>query len=157
MHIRGVAVLPFVFVLACSSADDEPPCAVAGTYTLTTELESGACELDDPSKATAQSQGGASTITVSSRQDSAGSFYVIEASGLQGGCAAQPAGQCQLQAKCDIQILDALDPNNRMGTFQYSWTFTRTGFTGLNTISLPPANNLSKGCASTLRATGTRR
>lgn len=137
----GVVVAVVVGVVACSS-DDEDSCEIAGLYTATGTLESGDCPVPtDPVTDTFEVKGDEATLTIQ---------------GVQGGCTGKIAG-CKWTASCQTRVLDALDPNDDQGTVQYSWTFSKTGFTGTSAISVPPAVSLPKGCRAIARVTGTRR
>lgn len=140
--VAFASVLALVF--GCSSSDDEPACTIAGTYTMVAAKESGTC---------ADTGGAASTITITQ----AGRDYDIEIQGFQGGCVGTTTAACKLQMACDVLILDALSAANNVGTLQAAWAFDAKGFSGINSISVPPAKSLPAGCFGTFKATGTRR
>jgi hypothetical protein len=132
-------------VVACSSADDDgDDCAIVGTYSMSTVLESGSCG--------AGMSGGATTVS----SDPAGG-YRIEVAGLPGGCHATSVSACKIQSNCDAVILDALNANQRTATVQHSLTFDAAGFKGSLTIAMPPAKSLPSGCLGTYQASGARR
>lgn len=133
--IPAVALSPLA--LACSSSTDDagPDCQIVGSYNVTiTEEAGGTC-----------GPGGNPTYTISDRGDGT---YALEVPGLQGGCVLEDIGQCKAQGKCDLTLLDAADPANATGGVSLSWTFTEAGFTGSNSLVLPPAKSLPEGCTS---------
>lgn len=148
-----IVALGFVVVsglVACSSSSSGPACQIEGSYSGVGSNAQGTC----PSGAA-----GPVTDTITARPPGAtGPDFLLEITGLQGGCALNyVAGEaCKVQGKCDLQITDALDPNNATGTVQYSWTFTNSGFTGTSTETIPPAKSLPKGCSTQETVTGTR-
>lgn len=142
-----------LLLVGCSSsASSGESCPFEGTYTFTNMLESGMCMA--PADAGAQSSNSVGTVTITAN----GGSYVLQLAGVTGGCIATQVGSaCKLQADCPVTITDAIDPTNATGTFQYSWTFTESGFTGLTTVNAPPAKSLPDGCSATDSSTGTRR
>lgn len=141
-HVLAVA-LSLTVVAACSSSEDDAAddCPIVGTYNIKGEPISGDC-----------GPGAEATYTVSAQ----GAGYLVEVPGLQGGCSLESAGTCKVQGKCDVVGTDALDPNNNVAGVSFAWTFTKSGFTGTNTLSLPPAKSLPAGCTGQYAITGSR-
>jgi hypothetical protein len=156
----GVALL---FASACASEPGASGagggCKIEGTYTLeaTLETQSAGCEdLFDP--ATNPNAGAQQVVTITAKPPGLrGPDFAIEIQGASGACAGDIVDACTVQTKCDLNVTDALDPNNATGTLQFSWTFSATGFEGLNSGALPPAKTAPKGCTFTSRAVGVRR
>jgi hypothetical protein len=153
--MRGVAfAVGLTAVLVACSGDDEPECVIAGTYTMTATPESqseGCADLGS-------GEGPPTTLTITERPPGAtGPDFAVEMSGLQGGCAANKTSACQIQTKCDVVLTDATDPANNVATLQFSWTFTESGFSGLNSGAFPAAKTLPRGCNFTSKATASRR
>lgn len=150
MGMKAMTGLALLMVAACSSSSesDAPICKVAGTYvmTATPQTASEGCPLKSGEA------GPPVTITITP----SGETFAVEMQGAQGGCTATVPEACKLQTKCDLVETDAIDPGNRVGTLQFSWTFNATGFSGLNSGSLPPAGSLPKGCTFQSSATATR-
>lgn len=142
MRLAPIVTISAVgLALACSSAD-EPPCEIAGLYTATGALESGDCPL--PTDAVAD------TFTVN------GDEATLTVQGVAGSVTGKVSA-CKWTASAEIKVLDALDPKNATGTTQYSWTFTKTGFSGTSAVSVPPAKSLPNGCRGIAKITGTKR
>ena len=141
-HVLAAASLVALLV-ACSSSTDGEDCAIVGTYSVLGTIESGNCP--DPGSDPV-------TYTISPR----GSVYAVEIQGLGGACAAEQTGTCKVQGKCDLGVTDAKDPNAK-GTFQFSWTFTASGFSGVATVSIPDAASLPGGCSGTVKHNASRR
>lgn len=147
-----VAASLFALVAACSSAD-EPSCRIGGTYTMTAtpDIQTEGCS-DLPQGPTS------SAVTLTPRPAGAtGPDFALEMQGLSGACAVNQSDTCKLDGKCDVTIIDATDPANNIATLQITWTFTESGFSGLNSGSFPAAKSLPRGCAFTSKANGTRR
>lgn len=147
-RIWSAAVVGLVCLVACSDGDkDAPACSIPGTYTMTAapETQSSGCSALPPAAPT--------TVTV----NSAGGGYSIEMQSLQGGCVATLVEACKIQAKCDFQATDALDPAQATGTLQFSWTFDAGGFKGINSGTIPKARSVPDGCTFTSNATAQRR
>lgn len=143
MRLFSALVSLFV-VVACSSSTDEEDCPIVGTYAVLGVVESGNCP--DPGSS-------AVTYTISS----APTGYEVEIQGLQGACTAEQTGACKAQGKCDVLVSDAKDPRANRGTFQFAWTFTASGFSGVATVAIPDADSLPGGCTGTAKQTATRR
>jgi hypothetical protein len=117
---------------------------------MTAVQESGDCNIEsDPAGVTI-------TITARPPEVTSGAPYAVEAQGLSGRCYAESPGACKIQAHCELVVTDALDPSNDIGTLQYVWTFDTAGFSGTNSVSIPPAKSLPDGCRGTAKATGKR-
>lgn len=143
--VLAAAALSLVAVACSSSSDDssEPKCTIVGSYRVAlVEEAGGTC-----------GPAGEPTYTISDMGDG---LYALEVPGLQGGCALEDIGGCKAQGKCDLTLTDAIDPANATGGVSLVYTFTADGFTGSNTIVLPPAKPLPNGCQSRYVATGTR-
>lgn len=157
--IMGVALA--AIVVACSSSDDGSAltnCEYVGTYSMTANLTSSACAADDPDAGVTGQSSEPHPVTVTvSGPDSTGSVYAVQLEGVQGGCRGEVLAGCKLQTKCEITLTDALDPANRVGTYQFSWTFTHAGYSGSETLNLPPAQNYSHGCRGEADVTATRK
>lgn len=149
--MRYMAVVVTVVLVACSS-DDEEACPIAGTYTMTATPEAQSEGCQD------LGQAGQTTLTITQRPPGkTGPDFALQMQGVQGACAVEQLAACKVQSKCDILITDATDPANNVGTLQFSWTFDRGGFKGINSGSFPAATSLPRGCTFTSQATGTRR
>lgn len=151
MRSSRLSVLPLLAALAvplagpgcASSTEDEPPCRIEGTYSVAATLESGDCAVSSSPV----------TDTISKLSDTR---YGLEIQGFTGGCLLDLVESCKLQGKCDVTTTDTLRPGD-VATVQYSWTFTRDGFSGFSAATIPPAKGLPNGCRATVRVTGTRR
>lgn len=142
MRLALAAAVLSTVALACSSSDDSAEdCNMVGTYAVTSTVETGDCP-----------DGAETTYTISAN----GSAYFLEVPGIQGGCSLEPIGQCKAQGKCDVVVKDAADPNNSVGGVSFAWTFSAGGFTGSNTMSLPPAKSLPSGCNGRYSISATR-
>lgn len=155
-HVALLAVAAFAgtSTMACA-APTEPAvsCPVAGTYTMTAEPETMSAGCSDLS-----SDVGPMTVTLTQRRPGkTGPDFSLELQGATGACAANFVDACKVQAKCDVQVLDATDPRNDVGTLQFSWNFDSEGFSGINSGSIPVAESLPKGCSFTSKAIGVRR
>jgi hypothetical protein len=141
--LRGVATFGLVaFVVVACSSSDEAQCQVAGLYVATATPESGNCPVStDPVTDTFEVKGDSATLIVQ---------------GLGPVCTGK-VQSCTWTASCPIVVTDATDPANKTGTVQYSWTFTKDGFSGTSALSLPPAKSLPSGCKGIARVTGSRR
>jgi hypothetical protein len=128
---------------ACSSSSDDvaETCEIVGTYRISGTLESGNC-----------GPGAESTYTISRN----GSGFALEIPGIQGGCLLEQIDTCKAQGKCDIVVVDALDPNNNVAGVSFAWTFTEAGFTGTNTLVTVPAKSMPEACQGTYAITATR-
>jgi hypothetical protein len=134
-----VAASLLVVLVACSSEEDD--CPIVGTYAVLGAAEAGNT-CPDPASSTISADG---------------PNYTVAIQGLQGLCAAQPAGTCKVQGKCDVLVKDATDPVNNMGTFQFAWTFDSGGFKGSATVAIPDSVSLPGGCSGSVAQTGQRR
>ncbi len=137
--------------VACSSAstDAADECPIEGSYSATGSQTSGNCPSSDAP----------ATYTITARAPGAtGPDFKLEIQGLSGACSLnRVAGStCKVQGKCDATVTDALDPNNALGTAQFSWTFDKAGFTGTSTVVAPPAEALPDGCSGQATVTGAR-
>jgi hypothetical protein len=144
-HLALVAALSLAAIACSSSAEDDaaPSCSFVGSYNVTaTEEAGGTCGA-----------AGNPTYTISDLGDGT---YGLEVPGLQGGCIIEDIGNCKGQGKCDLKLLDATDPANATGGVSFAWTFSRDGFTGSNSLVLPPAKTLPDGCTSRYALTATR-
>jgi hypothetical protein len=138
--MRLAVVVASLALAACSSSTDdaaEDPCPVVGTYRLDlTEQTGGACG------------GGGSGVTYTISED--GDGYHVAIPGFQVGCRIEETStSCKYQGACNIQVTDAIDPNSNIGTAQFVWTFSKTGFGGANILTIPPAKPFPDGCRST--------
>ena len=151
--MRGwISVVGMTFAVVACSSSDEDACVIEGTYSATAVmLPGGSCPdtNNDPV---------VDTITARPPGTTGGPDFYLQITGTQGGCPLnRVAGSaCKVQGKCDVQLIDALDPNNAMGTVQYSWTFDANGFTGTSTVIVPAAKSLPKGCTAQASVTGKR-
>ncbi len=136
-------VAAFVAAAGCASSSNEEPCRIEGTYTATGTLESGNCPLVD----------GPVTDTLTKLPDGR---YRLEIQGTTGGCDLDLVDTCKVQGKCFLDVKDVVNPGDR-GTVQYSWSFTRDGFSGLSAVTVPPAASLPAGCSATAKVIGKRR
>jgi hypothetical protein len=144
MRLAALVAVSFAVVACSSSAEDDAAdaCPVVGTYDVAlTQEEGGTC-----------GGGGKATYTISRN----GAGYALEVPGLQGACALEDIGGCRAQGKCDIALTDAVDPANAVGGVSFAWTFSASGFTGVNTLVLPAAKSMPDGCQSRYALTGTR-
>lgn len=150
MGVWGVGI---GLLVACSSSDkdDTPACQIAGTYSMTTtvETQSEGCSVIPPDDGTP------SVVTV----NASGGGFTIETQGLSGACPANAIDACKLQAKCDVVVSDATGKNPPYTvTLQFSWTFDAAGFSGgINSGAFPVVPDVPKGCNITSKATGARR
>lgn len=142
---RLLSVLPILGVLVACSSGDESECTVVGTYAVLAAAEPGNT-CPDPSSTPV-------TYTISAD----GPNYTVAIQGTQGLCAAQPAGACKIQGKCDVKISDATNPANGTGTFQFAWSFDTNGFKGSATVQIPDATSVPGGCSGSVSQTATRR
>lgn len=143
-HVLVAASL-VALVVACSSSTDGEECVIVGTYSATGVQESGNCPAS----------GSDAPVTDTITKIGEGR-YGLEIQGISGGCVLDQVEACKLQGKCDLGIIDAINPADR-GTVQYSWTFTKDGFSGFSAITIPPAKSLPDGCSASAKVTGTRR
>lgn len=145
-HVLAAASL-LALVVACSSSTegDDGACTIEGTYTATGTKEAGNCPVDDKAPPV--------TDTITKLPDGR---YRLEIQGLGGACDLELVATCKVQGKCDIAVTDAIEPG-ASGTTQYSWTFSKTGFTGISAVTIPAAKSLPDGCSATVQVTGTRR
>lgn len=142
---RGlVACLPVaLFLLGACGDDPGPSCLIEGTYSATVLPESGNCPVSTAPVAD----------TISALPNGK---YRLQIQGLTGGCDMDRVEACKLSAKCDLKAQDVLTPGS-VGTAQYAWTFTDSGFTGFSAIVLPAAKSMPAGCSGTAKVTGIRR
>lgn len=126
----------------CSSSDDEE-CRIDGTYTVTGTVESGNCA--GPSEPV--------TDTFTTLPDGR---VKLEIQGLPDLVPIGTVNGCTWTAANSFTITDATTAE-KTGTVQYSYTFTRSGLSGIVSQSIPPAASLPAGCRGTTKVTGTRR
>lgn len=151
--MRGaVCAVAMTLAAAACSSTDEDVCLVEGTYSATAVMLPGATCPDTGTDPVVD------TITARPPGSTSGPDFYLQITGAQGGCPLnRVAGNaCKVQGKCDVQLTDALDPTNAVGTVQYAWTFDAKGFTGTSTVTVPPAKSLPKGCTAQANVTGKR-
>jgi hypothetical protein len=141
-HLVLVAALSAVACSSSSEDDSADACPIVGTYDVALTQEAGGTCGD----------GGQATYTISRN----GAGYALEVPGLQGACSLEDIGGCRAQGKCDIVLTDATDPANAVGGVSFAWTFSASGFTGVNTLVLPAAKSMPDGCQSRYALTATR-
>ncbi len=140
--MRIIAVLA-ILLAACSSDDDDPECSVDGTYTATGAVESGNCG------------GGGEPVTDTFTTLPSGEVK-LEIQGLPNMVPVGTMNGCTWTAAASFVVKDAIGPETQ-GTAQYSYTFTKTGFSGIVSISIPNSVSLPGGCYGTSKITGVRR
>jgi hypothetical protein len=150
--VSAVLVGVIALLVACSSDPAAAPtCQIEGSYSATgTTIPGGTCP-DAPATPVVD--------TITARPPGAtGPDFKLEITGLKGACSLNlvAGSACKVQGKCDVEISDALDPQNATGTVQYSWTFDSKGFTGTSTLTAPPGKSLPKGCIGQANVVGTR-
>lgn len=141
-HLALVAALSLV-VAACSSSTEGEACPIEGTYAVTGTVASGDC-----------GEGGDTTYTITATPGEAAD-YRLEIQGTTGECTLDEVGTCGAQGKCGVTVTDATTPGET-GTIQFSWRFSKTGFTGRGIVQLPKAQSLPNGCRGEYDQTATR-
>ncbi len=141
--IRHWTLVVASIVVGCSSESD-PACVVDGTYSVTSVRESGDCP-----------EGGGEPVTDTFTTLPDGRVK-LEIQGLPDLVPVGRLNGCQWTAALRFIATDATGPEN-VGTLQYSYTFTRSGLSGILSRAVPATPGLPNGCRGTVRVTGTRR
>lgn len=140
---RSVLAVVLSLVVACSSSTEGDACPVEGTYAVTGTVASGDC-----------GEAGETTYTITATPGGAAD-YRLEIEGTTGECTLDDVGTCGAQGKCGVTVTDATTPGET-GTIQFSWKFSKTGFTGRGVVQLPAAASLPNGCRGEYDQTATR-
>lgn len=147
-HVLAAASL-LALAAACSSSDEDE-CPIVGTYSMTGEIETTTCVFPDaPASA-------ASTIQISAAEPGSGADFLYTVQGTTGRCPLSRVGTCKVEGTCPLTVFDATTANNQ-GSVQASWTFTKSGFSGVTGLTLPPFKDNPQGCVQTAKNTATRR
>ncbi len=152
MPMRSALFLAIPVLIACSSSDDDPPCAIVGTYTVTSRKESGTC---DQVYADVIAAAGDTTATYTVSAGADPNSFGLNFTGVTGMCPLQKTAACKLEGACELTV------GSGKGTLQGAYTFTATGFSGVETTSLPAITDTTgkqrAACVQTDQSTGTKR
>lgn len=145
-------ILPALLSACSSDADNGPSCPIVGTYTVTAKKESGTC--DQVYADVIASAGNTSvTYTISATTDQA--VFGLNYTGLTGTCPLQKTAACKLEGACELTVAGG------KGTLQVAYTFSASGFSGVETTSLPALTDTQgkqrASCIETDQTTGTKR
>lgn len=147
-HVLVAASL--LALLAACSSDDGEECPIVGTYSLTGEIESTTCNTgSSPAPST-------TTIQIQAEEASSGFDFSYTVQGTTGRCGLKKVSACKVEGTCPLAINDATTANNQ-GSLQTSWTFSKGGFSGISSLTLPPFKDNPDGCVQTTKNTATRR
>ncbi len=154
MRAPAVSMVLAALLVSCSSdSDDAPTCPIVGTYSVTAQKESGTC--DQVYADVIAAQGNATATYTVAAAGTAGSFS-LNYTGLAGACPLQLTASCKLEGACELTAA-----GGGKGTLQIAYTFTASGFAGVETTSLPALTDTAgkprAACVETDMSTGTKR